>query len=387
MNHLVLYKSWQFHFQLSISHNNRLKTISFARGRRDLLMACISSLPLLYPTPKLSIFRTFSSSSIQFKRVALVPVKCSSSPKVDSDHESSSPAAISTYTWSAGIGALGFVETGYLTYLKLTNSVAFCPVGGGSCSDVLSSDYAVVFGVPLPLIGMIAYGLVAYLGLQLAGKNLPSGLSESNGRLILLGTTTTMAAASAYFLYLLSTKFTGTSCSYCLLSSFLSFSLFFLSLKDLGWNGIREVVGLQLAVAAVVVAVLNNSYDAAKPAIKSTNIDLLPYETEITSESSPLAISLANYLRAIGAKMYGAFWCSHCLEQKEMFGHEGAKILDYVECFPDGIGKGRKIAKECEAAGIDGFPTWVIKGKVLNGEQTFLDLMEASGFLEDFKPT
>lgn len=47
-----------------------------------------------------------------------------------------------------------------------------------------------------------------------------------------------------------------------------------------------------------------------------------------------------------------------------MFGREAAKILDYVECFPNGAGKGRKMAKECSAVGIEGFPTWVIKDKV-----------------------
>jgi uncharacterized membrane protein len=40
-----------------------------------------------------------------------------------------------------------------------------------------------------------------------------------------------MAVASGYFLYILSTKFSGTSCTYCLLSAFLSFSLFFITLK------------------------------------------------------------------------------------------------------------------------------------------------------------
>ncbi|GAU43407.1 hypothetical protein TSUD_135210 [Trifolium subterraneum] len=44
----------------------------------------------------------------------------------------------------------------------------------------------------------------------------------------------------------------------------------------------------------------------------------LPYfATEITTPSSPFALSLAKYLHSIGAKMYGAFWCSHCQEQKE----------------------------------------------------------------------
>lgn len=47
-----------------------------------------------------------------------------------------------------------------------------------------------------------------------------------------------------------------------------------------------------------------------------------------------------------------------------MFGREAAKILNYVECFPDGAGKGKKMALQCAAVGLEGFPTWVIKDKV-----------------------
>lgn len=78
---------------------------------------------------------------------------------------------------------------------------------------------------------MFAYGLVAVLGLLLARKSFPIGINESYGRLILLGSSTSMAAASAYFLYILSTNFSGATCSYCLTSALLSFSLFFISLK------------------------------------------------------------------------------------------------------------------------------------------------------------
>lgn len=86
-------------------------------------------------------------------------------------------------------------------------------------------------GVPLPLIGMAAYGLVAALSLHLTGKDLPLGINKSNAQLLLLGCTTSMAAASAYFLYILSTRFSGSSCSYCLFSAMLSFSLFFITVK------------------------------------------------------------------------------------------------------------------------------------------------------------
>lgn len=47
-----------------------------------------------------------------------------------------------------------------------------------------------------------------------------------------------------------------------------------------------------------------------------------------------------------------------------MFGREAAKLLDYVECFPDGYKKGTKMAKACVDAGIEGFPIWVINGQV-----------------------
>ena len=34
--------------------------------------------------------------------------------------------------------------------------------------------------------------------------------------------------------------------------------------------------------------------------------------------------------------MYGAFWCSHCYEQKQKFGLDAMQAFPYVECFPEG---------------------------------------------------
>lgn len=65
---------------------------------------------------------------------------------------SSSTTSISAYNWCAGLGGLGFLETAYLTYLKLTNSDAFCPIGGGSCANILNSDYALLFGTSFRLM-------------------------------------------------------------------------------------------------------------------------------------------------------------------------------------------------------------------------------------------
>ncbi|KAI3462322.1 hypothetical protein Pfo_018985 [Paulownia fortunei] len=225
---------------------------------------------------------------------------------------------IAAYRWCAGLGGIGFLETAYLTYLKLTNSDAFCPMGGGSCTTILTSDYSSVFGVPLPLFGMLSYGLVATLGLQLGAKKRTFDTGKTDGEIILIGITTSMAVASAYFLYILRTEFGGELCLYCLASAILSFSLFFITLKRFGSHELQKILGLQLFIATFVVIALTASYNDAQSVSSSMTETEIPYfETEITQESSPLAISLAKHLRLIGAKLYGAFWCSHCLDQKE----------------------------------------------------------------------
>nr|XP_016452151.1 PREDICTED: thiol-disulfide oxidoreductase LTO1-like [Nicotiana tabacum] len=295
----------------------------------------VSSSPFPTQTSHLPPSRSNSISSlIQLKRdsarrLLLLRVSCSSRKVEDAETESepkvvlsntSADTSISAYNWCAALGGVGFFETSYLTYLKLTNSEAFCPVGdGSSCGNILNSSYSAVFGVPLPLIGMIAYGVVAVLGIQLGQKRTPLGIGEAYGRLLLLGTSTSMAAASAYFLYILSTQFSGEFCLYCLASALLSFGLFISSIKGLGSQEVQKEVGLQLLIVLLVVSTLNNSYSASQPTNTSSAMTELEYfTTEITSPSTPFAISLAKHLRSIGAKMYGAFWCSHCQEQKEV---------------------------------------------------------------------
>ncbi|KAK4479967.1 hypothetical protein RD792_013021, partial [Penstemon davidsonii] len=278
-------------------------------------------------------------------------------------------------------------------------------------------------GFPLPLFGMLAYGLVTTIGLQLGAKKMAFGLDKTDGEMIIIGTTTSMAAASAYFLYILSTEFPEESCLYCLTSAVLSFSLFFITLKNLGSEKIIKMLGSQLCIASLVVLALSASYKTVQPVSSSQRTLLyaqandqtlkveplsgtrlkwmfeslaeneIPYvATEITKESSPLAISLARHLHSIGAKLYGAFWCSHCLDQKEvfsyllqielvdvMFGREAAKILDYVECFPNGVKQGTKMADACYDIKLEGFPTWEINGQVLSGEKQLSELAILSG--------
>ena len=86
------------------------------------------------------------------------------------------------------------------------------------------------------------------------------------------------------------------------------------------------------------------------------------------------AAALAQCLTDTGVKFYGASWCSHCAEQKAMFGGAVSK-LPYVEC-ADGSGQ----TAECTKAGIEGYPTWVnAKGEKLTGAHSFQELADFSG--------
>ncbi len=67
--------------------------------------------------------------------------------------------------------------------------------------------------------------------------------------------------------------------------------------------------------------------------------------------------SFATCIKDSGATFYGAFWCTHCQDQKAEFGRS-ARLLPYVECStPDGQGQ----TKVCIDKGINSYPTWEFK--------------------------
>lgn len=83
----------------------------------------------------------------------------------------------------------------------------------------------------------------------------------------------------------------------------------------------------------------------------------------------------AQCLTEKGVKMYGAWWCPHCQNQKDLFG-SAFDYVDYVECSP---GSTKGMSQQCKDAGIEGYPTWTFAdGTKASGEQSFQDLSEKS---------
>lgn len=75
-------------------------------------------------------------------------------------------------------------------------------------------------------------------------------------------------------------------------------------------------------------------------------------------------------------KMYGAYWCPHCTDQKDKFS-AAFQYVTYIEC---GIKGQRGQTQECQQAGIKQFPTWVFPdGEKHEGEYSLETLSAKTG--------
>jgi len=120
----------------------------------------------------------------------------------------------------------------------------------------------------------------------------------------------------------------------------------------------RPTLARNIAIAVVVVAVGVGSYFLA------------------TRKRSGRLDGFAQCLTARQAKMYGAFWCPHCKDQKEMFG-SSFELAPYVEC---GIQGSRAEQAACVQAGVKNYPTWVFAdGARVEGVLPLTALAEKTG--------
>lgn len=134
---------------------------------------------------------------------------------------------------------------------------------------------------------------------------------------------------------------------------------------------------MQLTLLGLLtVGLMGVAAAGSKPAVK-TPAEAPAGSTglEAVSPSSPYQIALADHLRAKGATFYGAWWCSHCFHQKNLFGTEGARKLPYLECDKDDQGR-----QKCVAAKVKAFPTWVLGSERREGVQSLAQLSAWSGY-------
>jgi uncharacterized membrane protein len=296
-----------------------------------------------------------------------------------------------------GVAILGALNTAYITISKFTNTNTACPSGG--CEQVLSSPYATVFGLPLALFGLVAYismAIFALAPLAIQGdqqKELRSNLENWTWFLLFLGSTA-MLIFSGYLMSIMFTQFVvpfGVQgiCYYCIASAIFAASLFVLTLLGRVWDDIGQLLFSGLIVGVVtLVATLAIYAPVGKPVADAYNIASASGQVfaTIKDTSGESEIQLARHLKQTGAKMYSAYWCPHCTQQKKLFGVAALNDLPYVECAPDGKDS-QTAACQTIAAQVEkqtgqgfGFPTWELNGKFYPGQQTLQQLADASGY-------
>ncbi len=296
------------------------------------------------------------------------------------------------------IAVVGLIISTYLTITEWSGGKVACPIdpstGVSGCQKVAESPYSHIFGVPISLLGMFGYLSTAIFALAPLifnpeqNKKTRNQIEQSTW-LLLLVSTTAMAVFSAYLMFTSATIIKAL-CIYCVASAICSWLLLIMTIFGRQWEEIGQliftclVVGVITLVGALGVYANSNNAIAAggKVDIPTPTVAATPPNGwPVTTTSGPAEIALAKHLASKGIKEYGAFWCPHCFEQKQLFGKEAAAILKdqkvYVECDPQGT---KPDPKACSAAGIKGFPTWIINGQQHSGTQTLEELAQLSGY-------
>lgn len=303
-----------------------------------------------------------------------------------------------------GLSLVGLLVAGYQTYEHYYLTSAVCDLSATfSCSVVTESrfgEFPPSSGVATAFWGMLWWiGLIAFSYLTLKGRRI---IEEQD--FYLLGYVTAGTGFIAYLLavelYILPQE-TGVLviCPFCTVQHILILLVLFIA-----WENLEK------PVAAALRSVLNPEgpdlfgIDPQPVFIAAWGLLLLVGMFPIlgAADVGRNYHDFAACLADSNATMYGFDACPHCNKQKSLLGREAFKeqIEDrgfYVECQPrseatEALGdRASRISTveplppsttQGEACSINlgaGTPTWVIDGEKYVGEQSLIDLANATG--------
>jgi uncharacterized membrane protein/glutaredoxin len=270
------------------------------------------------------------------------------------------------------IALFGATLTTYLTITHFAGSgPALCTAQGEGCDLVLSSEYAKIFGIPLTIFGALGYLTLAGLASApwlLAPKDdfkSREKLKKQTAFLLFLVSTATFVF-SGYLMYLLAFVIKDANgqaafCVYCVTSAVNMTAIWLLNLFGHDWEDSGQLFFTGLIMGVLVVVGASGLYSI---------------QSRLTAQNQTFAGRLVQHLKSTNTKMYGAFWCPHCENQKALFG-DLSKQVPYIECDPRGE---NPQAKLCQEKQIKSFPTWEFKDKLYEGERTLDQLADLTGY-------
>ena len=276
------------------------------------------------------------------------------------------------------LSTIGLVDTGSITLKNwgLFNSLS-CPGIKNGCETVLNSPWGTLvensqFNIPLSLAGVITYGSILGFSIFLS-LNLVSPKEKLN-KIIWWAIFLISCASSVFSILLLNIMFFKIKayCFFCILSAILSISIFIISMIGAKFES-REpmfyrgfIVFLTVLIGGLI---WSNSVDPSNAIDISKSTEKV--SPAITTTSSPQKIKFAKFLSDNNIKMFSAYWCPHCHDQKQLFGKKAVKELTIVECAQDGKDNQYKLCREKK---IEGFPSWEINGQIYSGVKDLNDL-------------
>ena len=262
------------------------------------------------------------------------------------------------------LSLVGVALAGYLSWTAVTSTAVQGCAEGGGCDAVLSSRWATLLGVPTAVWGVLTY-------LALAGT---AFIRRAETQWRWAWTMAFFGALYSIYLTTISLTMLGATCPYCLTSLALMTSILVVvtlqrpfSIKGFSWQRWFTWRG---AVSAAMIGFLHLNY--------------IGVVGRVPGVEDPMSRALAVHLAKSGAVMYGAHWCDHCRQQKQLFG-EASKRLPYVECSTGG--QGTPQTAECSSRGIKTYPTWVINGQRYAEVLTQTRLAQLTGFQPPAAPS
>ena len=278
----------------------------------------------------------------------------------------------------AALSTIGLVDTGSITLKNwgVFNSLS-CPGIKNGCETVLNSPWGTLFennqiNIPLSLAGVISYSSILLFSIFLS-VNIISPKEKLN-KLIWWLIFLISCASSVFSFLLLNIMFLKINayCFFCILSAILSISIFIVSMIGAKFESREPMLYRGFIVALTVLIgglIWSNNVDPSNAIDVSNNTEKV--SPVITTSSSPQKVKFAKFLSEKNIKMYSAYWCPHCHDQKQLFGKQAVKELKVVECAQDGKDNQHKLCREKQ---IEGFPSWEIKGEIYSGVKNLNDL-------------